>query len=113
MNQIEMTFSGKELARAGAKLAEDHAEAEHLGWKDLAYGYLLEFIARHSGREFLTEDVRGYATKNGLAIPPNLRAWGGVMMRAQGAEIIRCVGTRKVKNRKAHSANAAAWVGVM
>lgn len=50
MNQIEMTFTGRELAKAGAKLAEDHAEAEHLGWKDLADGYLLGFLSQHKGR---------------------------------------------------------------
>lgn len=113
MNQIEMTFTGQELARAGAKLALEHAETVHEDWGAEACDYLEIFLRIHPGREFMTEEVREYAYKRGLARPASERAWGAVMMRAQAAEIIRCVGTRKVTNRRAHSANASLWIGVM
>lgn len=110
MNQqaIDFTFTGQELARSGAKLAEDHAEAEHLGWKDLADGYLLEFLAQHKGT-FLAEQVREFAYKRGLPRPPSERSWGGVMMRGSGKEIIKWAGNAQVSNRRAHSATAALW----
>lgn len=113
MNQIEMLFSGKELARAGANLAMQHAETVHEDWGADACEYLEIFLRLHPGREFMTEEVREYASKRGLQAPPNLRAWGAVMQRAQRSGIIRWAGNRQVKNRKAHSATASVWVGVM
>ena len=113
MNQLEMTFSGQELARSGAKLALNHAEAIHENWGAEACDYLEIFIRVHPGREFMAEEVREYATKRGLPPAPHLRAWGAVMQRAQKAGIIRWCGNRQVKNRKAHSATASLWIGVM
>lgn len=107
---IDFTFTGKELARAGAKLAEDHAEAEHLGWKDLADGYLLEFLSQHKGK-FLAEQVREFSYARGLPRPSSERAWGGVMMHASSEDkrIIKWAGHAQVSNRRAHSATAALW----
>lgn len=107
-----MTFTGRELARAGAKLAENHAEAEHLGWKDLADGYLLEFLAGNHG-EFMVEDVRAFAYANGLQRPPSERSWAGTVMRASNLGLIHKVGYRSVKNPRAHATPASVWIGVM
>lgn len=113
MNQIELTFSGKELARAGAKLALNHAEEVHENWGAEACDYLEIFLRVHPGREFMAEEVREYAYKRGLPLPPSERSWGAVFQRAQKAGIIRWCGNRQVKNRKAHAATAAVWLGVM
>ena len=113
MNQLEMTFSGKELARAGAKLALQHAEAVSENWGAEACDYLEIFIRLNPGREFMAEEVREYAYKRGLPKPGSERAWGAIFYRANKAKIIKCLGTRKVKNRKAHSANASLWVVVI
>ena len=113
MNQTELVFSGKELASAGAKMALMHAESVHEDWGAEACEYLEIFLRLHPGREFMTEDVREYATKRGLPKPPSLRAWGAVMQRAQRAGIIRWAGNRQVRNRKAHHAVASVWVGVI
>lgn len=113
MNQIEMPFTGQELARAGAKLALAHAETVHEDWGADACEYLEIFLRLHPGREFMTEEVREYAYSRGLSRPANERAWGAVMKRAQGSEIIEWRGNRKVSNRKAHSAFASVWLGVM
>lgn len=114
MNQaaIDFTFTGKELAKAGAALAENHAEAEHLGWKDLADGYLLEFLTRNRG-EFMVENVREFAYQRGLDRPPSERSWAGVVMRAASLGLIRKIGYRCVSNPKAHATPASVWVGVM
>ena len=113
MNQLEMTFSGKELARAGAKLALNHADEVHENWGAEACEYLEIFLRVRPGREFMSEEVREYATKRGLPPAPHLRAWGAVMQRAQKAGIIRWCGNRQVKNRKAHSATASVWIGIL
>ena len=113
MNQLELTFSGKELARAGAKLALQHAEAVSENWGAEACDYLEIFIRLNPGREFMAEEVREYATKRGLPEPKSLRAWGAVMARAKAAGIIEWRGNRQVTNRKAHSATASVWQGVI
>jgi hypothetical protein len=110
MNQMALDLSGKELAQAGAKLALDHAEAMDPGWKDRAYAYLLVFVAVHRGQQFMAEDIRGFAYSRGLPKPPSERAWGSIIKRASTTEAkIRAVGTEKVKNAKAHCANATLW----
>jgi hypothetical protein len=113
MNQLELTFTGKELARSGAKLALQHAEAISENWGAEACDYLEIFIRLHPGREFMAEEVREYAYKRGLPKPPSERSWGAVMARAKSAGIIRWCGNRQVTNRKAHSATASLWVGVI
>lgn len=111
MLQTELAFTGHELALAGAKLAEDHAEAVHAGWKDSADGYLLEFLAYRRGG-FMVEDVRAFAYERGLARPPSERSWAGVVMRAAHLGLIRKVGYRLVSNPKAHSTPAAIWLAI-
>ena len=113
MIHTELVFTGKELARAGANLALDHANDMRLGWGDDADDQLSAFLRTYPNREFLAEEVREFAYARGLPKPPNERAWGGVMMRAKAYGLIRWAGTKAVKNRKAHAANAALWVGVM
>lgn len=111
MIQSELVFTGRELAMAGARLAENHAEASHLGWKSLADGYLLEFIAHHRG-EFMVEDVREFAYKMGLQRPTSERSWAGVIMRAANLGLVRKVGYRAVTNPLAHATPATLWASI-
>ena len=113
MNQLEMTFTGRELARAGAQLALNHADEVHENWGAEACEYLEIFLRLNPRREFMAEEVREYAYKRGLPHPISERAWGAVMSRAQKAGIIRWCGNRQVKNRKAHSATASVWIGIL
>lgn len=77
------------IARAG----------EHAGhaWKRGARGYLLEYVATHTG-PFLAEDVRGYAEARGFEIPPDGRAWGAVFRSAARDNVIRKVGYAPAKS---------------
>lgn len=80
----------------GIQRAGDHAGD---GWKRRARGYLLEYLATHSGA-FLAEDVREFAEERGLDLPPDGRAWGAVV---QGAARDGCI--RKIGYAPARSSN--------
>lgn len=100
---------GKVLRDAGIKQAIDHADEVISDWQDRAYSFLLNFLANHNGT-FMCEDVRVYSEEMGLPEPPSNRAWGHVMVRGKANNLIESWGTKKVKNKKAHRANANLWM---
>lgn len=81
-----------DFVRARRDTGIDRA-GEHAGdaWKRRARGYLLEYLAVHSGA-FLAEDMRGFAERHGFEAPPDGRAWGAVFRSAARAKLIRKVG---------------------
>lgn len=95
----------------GIARAVDHANRVDPDWSEKAYKFLLQFIENHNGA-FMAEDVRSHAALMDFPLPPNNRAWGGIIVRAKVAGLIASAGTRKVKNKKAHCANAAVWIKV-
>lgn len=103
--------AGREARDAGIKRAVDSAERKVAGWSDIAYGYLLEYLARHRS-EFAAEQFRAWAELRGLEPPPHARAYGGVMVRGAHAGVIKRVGFVRVSNPKAHCATAALWRGL-
>jgi hypothetical protein len=101
-------FEAREARDQGINRAVMHADETIPDWSSKAYGLLLQFLSIHVG-PFMTEEVRTYAAQIDFPLPPHARAWGGVMLRAVKAGIIQQAGTAKVKNVKAHCANAAIW----
>jgi hypothetical protein len=99
-------FTGTELRDAGIAKAMASAERETEGWSDLAYKFLLHFIA--SRDEFMMEDVREAAIGI-VPMPPSVRAWGGIAIRARKAGRIERIGFRNVNNPKAHCTPATVW----
>lgn len=108
MYQSEFNFTGEQLRDAGIRLAVDHANQVHEKWSDKAYAFLLEKFLPHHKR-FMTEELRSFAAEIDFPLPPHARAWGGVIHKASRDFIIISLGTRKVKNAKAHRANAEFW----
>lgn len=100
--------SGVELRDRGIKQATDHADRVEPGWSDRAFEFMVRFLNQHSG-PFMAEDVRSFAAIEDFELPPSNRAWGGVLVRAKNKKLIRYLGTRQVRNPKAHCANAALW----
>ena len=109
--QIPIPLSGTALRDIGIAQAVDHAEAEAPGWASRAIDMLKRYLQQADGA-FMTEQVRAYSKEQGLSEPVNLRAWGGIIVKARNAGLIRCVGTQQVKNPTAHCANAAKWIRV-
>lgn len=107
--KIEQTtmslFTGNQLRDFSVTSALEHAEEESPGWTEQALSYL----SRYPEAEFMTEQVRGWAHSQGLPLPPNPRAWGGVITKARKLGKIRFVEYRNVSNPKAHSTPAAVW----
>jgi len=86
--------SREELARqrrdTGMHRAADHAERVYPDWQDRAVGYVRLHATVHT--QFMAETVRAVAEADGLTLPPDGRAWGAVMRRAQREGIIRADG---------------------
>lgn len=98
-------MNGKELKQDGINQSAENAEFNHPGWAEEALSFVVGMAVKH----FMTEDVRMIAYKNGLPRPPHERAWGGVIQGAVKKGLIKQVAYGKVKNPRAHQANAAVW----
>lgn len=106
--EMQHPFTGEELKQGGMSLAIAHADIVNEHWSNDAFDILKKFIKSHTGN-FMTEDVRAYADLRGLPKPPSLRAWGSIISKAAKLNLIVCVGFKKVKNPRAHRANASVW----
>lgn len=105
MKQVEIDFAvrGKE---EGMKRAVDHADSVIPAWSDQAYNFLKSFTRESA--EFLTEDVRRAAVGK-LPDPPNLKAWGAVIIRAAKEGLIKNAGYRKAKHARSHQRPSTLW----
>lgn len=101
--------AGAAARDAGIAVAVEHADAKSPSWSARAYEMLKQFLLNHNS-SFMAEDVRMYAEALDFAVPPNKRAWGGVIAKASRKGLIKQIGTKRVKNKDAHCANAAVWV---
>lgn len=101
--QLDLNF-GRIARDRGIKKATDHAGA---AWNDKTYQLFIQWVARQS-RPFTIEVFRAYAADK-LPMPPSLRAFGGIAMRAVHAGLIKKVGYTQVTNEKAHRANCSVW----
>lgn len=107
-----LSSTGKDLAVTGMKLSCDNAEHKEPGWGKKASYLLGEFLLAQGYNKFLCEDFRKYCEVAQLTTPPSLRAYGGIILKAYKEGLIKNVGYGKVKNPKAHAANAAVWIKV-
>ena len=101
-----MQVNGEQLKINGIDQAVNHANQKSENWSESAFNFLSKFIK--TKRIFMTEDVR-MASKDIIPEPPSNRAWGGIIIRAKKAGLIRHNGYSQVKNPKAHQANASVW----
>lgn len=113
--QLDFLGTGKNLYQAeqnrdvGVLMSEAHANDAIEKWSDMALVMIEAFLAYRTSDPFLAEDVRSFATANGLPEPPCARAWGAVIKRASDAGLIAFSGYGKTSNPKAHRTPAALW----
>jgi hypothetical protein len=67
------------------------AERKHEGWADEAFAALCVYAARRR-RPFTIEEFRLDAERDGLAAPPDGRAYGGVVVRALRHSVLKHAG---------------------
>lgn len=99
-----MTLSKTEAIEK-SELAQNNKVAN---WSEKAIQLLRTYSK--TVRDFITEDFREYAEANGLEVPTEPRAYGGIMVRAKKAGIIQSTGEyRCMKNAKSHSCPKVVW----
>lgn len=104
-----MITTAAELRDSGMQSAIHHADHVIDDWSVQAFDYLQRFV-RDRGGEFMCEDIRAFASENGLPQPPTNRAWGSLMIRAARQGLIKQSGFGKTKGASAHRTPAAVWV---
>ena len=102
---------GKELAKVGMELAIESADVKEKDWSTRCWQLFLYWLRRRKkGEEFMIEDFRKYLYDYDLITPPpSERAFGFLSVKAKNNGWIEYVRTDKVKNKKAHAANASVW----
>lgn len=84
----------REQGHRRAERAATHADTVTDGWTADAVAYITQFAHRqHRLDAWLLEDARTWAHAEGLAEPPDARAWGAVVKRLQATGVIDPVGT--------------------
>lgn len=90
--------------------AVKRADRKVTDWSKDAYTALTLYIDAHPAREFMVEEVRSWAEGGlGLTSPPDARAWGGIMQRANRAKLVQSMGYRPSGNVHAHNRPTAVW----
>ena len=104
-NQLNL-FDGPHLRDEGIQRAVDHADYQEPKWSYKAYNFLRLYIQGH--KVFMVEQLRE-ASVGIVPEPPSKRAWGGVIVRAVKAGIVRRKGFCNVANPSAHCTPATVW----
>src|SRR5688572_9605695 len=98
--QPDRELTGAELRDAGIVKAITHANKKINEWGIKAYEYALQYI--NTNTQFKTEDLRAYAEKQGLEIPPSKRSWGAIILKLARENKVIKSGHAIVDNPKAH-----------
>ncbi len=107
---VQHPFTGAELRDGGIKVAADHADLTNENWCERAYEALKTYLQFHKA-PFMCEQVRDFAhIELGLPQPPNSRAFGGIMQRAQREGVIKHAGYGHTSNPKSHRTPASMWL---
>ena len=89
------TFFDVDQARSkghdAAEMAASRADRVSPGWTDAACTAVARFAARHQAA-WLLEEARTYAEAEGLAPPPDKRAWGAVIQILRRRGVVKLVG---------------------
>lgn len=113
MNTQLDIFTARENRDKGILKAVTHADKVNTGWSEKAFKMFCEWLAGwQPGYKFTIEQFRQIAQIRGLPDPPHARAFGSLAVRAKKAGLINSNGTVKVRNPKAHCANAACWTKI-
>lgn len=108
-------LDAKEAARLrdqGIDRAVKKADNDSPSWSDRAYKFFIEKFLLGVNGPFMAEQFRSYCAEMDFDLPDNKRAFGGIMVRAKHAGIIKSVGKKETRMPKSHRANAELWIQV-
>jgi hypothetical protein len=77
----------------------------------MAYDFLVNVYIKHQKGPFQVEDVRA-SCAGVVPEAPSARAWGGIIVRARRAGLVKKVGTDSVRNPNANCAIATVWIRI-
>lgn len=84
-------FAARDRRMEGMRSSAQHAEDEAPGWCIRAFRLMQQFAEREP-MPWMVEQFRVWAEKQGLDLPPDSRAFGGVTQRAIRRGVIVKVG---------------------
>lgn len=91
----------------GMEQAAGSADRATPGWTDIAYEFLIRFIA---DKEFFWPwELTRASVAAGMAQPPDTRAWGGVYQRAARAKLIE-KGSATARHPERHGSLVLVWM---
>jgi hypothetical protein len=100
---------GERLKNEGMQRALFSADRKDPGWPDRAFEQLKKYLEFHGYKEFKSEDMRQWAYKRGLPRPPDERAWGSVIARANKQGIIRFIRHTTYDQPHCHKGYTSLW----
>jgi hypothetical protein len=107
MNNTQL---GTALKDAGMSAAMANANEAYPNWGTEALNALKVFLLWNNSA-FMCEMFRVFAEQDCmLPTPPNTRAYGSLMVKAQRLGMIKHAGYRSVSNPRAHRTPASLWV---
>jgi len=100
------------LRDEGIEMAVNHADAfyrpDAFIWRDIAYDFLVKVSKWYAG-VWQVEDIRKLAEDKNIPVPPDSRAWGGVIRRAAAAGLVEKVGVQSKASTICHRGFASLW----
>lgn len=108
---LDAIAEGELLAQEKMHAAVAAANRQHPGWKERCWNLFKEWVMnKPPGYHFMIEDFRLHVEINKkLEMPKSNRAFGFLSVKGNKDGLIEFAGIEKVKNSKAHRANAAVW----
>lgn len=111
----EFDFDAKEAGRLrdeGIDRAVKKADKDNPGWSDRVYKYFVEVFLRDHNGYFMAEQFRQFCASTDFDLPDNMRAFGGIMLRAKHAGVIKKVGSKETRMPRSHGTPATLWIQV-
>lgn len=108
---LDAIAEGELLAQEKMHAAVAAANRQHPEWKERCWKLFVEWVMnKPPGYHFMIEDFRLHVEcQNKLEKPKSDRAFGFLSAKANREGLIEFAGIEKVKNPKAHRANASVW----
>lgn len=95
------------LRDEGIERALAAADNAQLQWSERALGYLVRHARQHE--TFTAELVRIAAENDGFPAPPDRRAWGGILVRAQHRQWVVKWDRTRATDPKVHCNEVTVW----